>query len=252
MTSKSRLLEGKVALVTGASRGIGKSIAERFASEGAVVYANCRQEGCFDPIAARWSEQYSTQVIPVYYDVTDEQKTKSTFTKIMKEKKRLDILVNNAGIMEDALIGMISMDLMKQIFNTNVFAVINHMQLAARLMKKNGSGSIINMSSIVGVNGNPGQTVYSGSKGAIVAVTRTAAKELGPNKIRVNAIAPGMIDTDMYRSIGEEKMAEHQKSIKMGRLGTPEDIASATLFLASDLSQYVTGQILGVDGGAIL
>lgn len=108
------------------------------------------------------------------------------------------------------------------------------------------------MSSIVGVNGNPGQTVYSGSKGAIVAVTRTAAKELGPNKIRVNAIAPGMIDTDMYRSIGEEKMAEHQKSIKMGRLGTPEDIASATLFLASDLSQYVTGQILGVDGGAIL
>jgi 3-oxoacyl-[acyl-carrier protein] reductase len=252
MTLNSRLLEGKVAFITGASRGIGKSIAERFASEGAIVYANCRQEGCFDSIAARWSEQYSTKVIPIYYDVTDEQKTKTAFVGIFKEQKRIDVLVNNAGIMEDALIGMIPMDLMKQIFNTNVFAVINHMQLAARLMKRNGSGSIINMSSIVGVNGNPGQTVYSGSKGAIVAVTKTAAKELGPNKIRVNAIAPGMIDTDMYRSIGDEKMAEQQKSIKMGRLGMPEDIAGVALFLASDLSQYVTGQILGVDGGAII
>jgi len=252
MTLNSRLLEGKVALVTGASRGIGRSIVERFASEGATVYANSRQAGSIDPICMDLSRQHSTEVIPVYYDVTNSLKTKDVFVKIMKERKQLDILVNNAGVMEDALIGMISLDLMHKIFDTNVFAVINHLQLAARLMKKGKSGSIINLSSIVGVNGNPGQSVYSASKGAVVALTKTAAKELGPDHIRVNAIAPGMIDTDMYRSIGEEKMSEHLGMIKLGRIGNPEDIADAALFLASDLSRYVTGQILGVDGGAIV
>ncbi|MGI6226029.1 MAG: SDR family NAD(P)-dependent oxidoreductase [Peptococcales bacterium] len=252
MTLNSRLLEGKVALVTGASRGIGRSIVERFASEGATVYANSRQAGSIDPICMDLSCQHSTEVIPVYYDVTDSLKTKDVFVKIMKERKQLDILVNNAGVMEDALIGMISLDLMHKIFDTNVFAVINHLQLAARLMKKGKSGSIINLSSIVGMNGNPGQSVYSASKGAVVALTKTAAKELGPDHIRVNAIAPGMIDTDMYRSIGEEKMSEHLGMIKLGRIGNPEDIADAALFLASDLSRYVTGQILGVDGGAIV
>lgn len=252
MTLNSRLLEGKVALVTGASRGIGRSIVERFASEGATVYANSRQAGSIDPICMDLSRQHSTEVIPVYYDVTNSLKTKDVFVKIMKERKQLDILVNNAGVMEDALIGMISLDLMHKIFDTNVFAVINHLQLAARLMKKGKSGSIVNLSSIVGVNGNPGQSVYSASKGAVVALTKTAAKELGPDHIRVNAIAPGMIDTDMYRSIGEEKMSEHLGMIKLGRIGNPEDIADAALFLASDLSRYVTGQILGVDGGAIV
>ena len=252
MTLNSRLLEGKVALVTGASRGIGRSIVERFASEGATVYANSRQAGSIDPICMDLSRQHSTEVIPIYYDVTDSLKTKDVFVKIMKERKQLDILVNNAGVMEDALIGMISLDLMHKIFDTNVFAVINHLQLAARLMKKGKSGSIINLSSIVGMNGNPGQSVYSASKGAVVALTKTAAKELGPDHIRVNAIAPGMIDTDMYRSIGEEKMSEHLGMIKLGRIGNPEDIADAALFLASDLSRYVTGQILGVDGGAIV
>ena len=177
MTLNSDCLR-KVALVTGASRGIGRSIVERFASEGATVYANSRQAGSIDPICMDLSCQHSTEVIPVYYDVTDSLKTKDVFVKIMKERKQLDILVNNAGVMEDALIGMISLDLMHKIFDTNVFAVINHLQLAARLMKKGKSGSIINLSSIVGMNGNPGQSVYSASKGAVVALTKTAAKEL--------------------------------------------------------------------------
>lgn len=252
MTSNSRLLEGKVALVTGASRGIGRSIVERFASEGAIVYANCRQVGSLDSLCSDLSQKHATEVVPAYYDVTDTSKSKEVFVRIMKERKQLDILVNNAGIMQDALIGMISSELMHTIFETNVFAVINHLQLAARLMRKGHSGSIINLSSIVGVNGNPGQSVYAASKGAVVALTKTAAKELGPDCIRVNAIAPGMINTDMYRSIGEEKMATHLGMIKLGRIGTPEEIADAALFLASNLSRYVTGQILGVDGGAII
>ena len=188
----------------------------------------------------------------MYYDVTDSIRTKEAFSRIMKEKKRLDVLVNNAGIMEDALIGMITDELMSRIFNTNVFAVINHLQLAARLMKRNKAGSIINLASVVGTHGNPGQTVYSASKGAIVSLTKTSAKELGSDGIRVNAIAPGMIDTDMYRSIGEEKMAEHLRMIKLGRIGVPSEIADSALFLASDLSRYITGQILGVDGGVVI
>lgn len=252
MTSKSRFLEGKVALVTGSSRGIGRSIVERFASEGATVYANCRTDGSFDTVAQDLSKLHGVEVIPLYYDVTDSIRTKEAFSRIMKEKKRLDVLVNNAGIMEDALIGMITDELMSRIFNTNVFAVINHLQLAARLMKRNKAGSIINLASVVGTHGNPGQTVYSASKGAIVSLTKTSAKELGSDGIRVNAIAPGMIDTDMYRSIGEEKMAEHLRMIKLGRIGVPSEIADSALFLASDLSRYITGQILGVDGGVVI
>lgn len=252
MISKSRLLEGKIALVTGASRGIGKSIAERFASEGAVVYANCRQEGCFDSIATRWSEQYSTQVIPVYYDVTDEQKTKKAFDGILKEQKRLDILVNNAGIMEDSLIGMITEELLLKEFSVNVFAAINHLQLAARVMKRNSFGSIVNISSIVGVEGSSGQVVYSATKGAIISMTKSAAKELATQYIRVNAIAPGIIETDLIRKLEPSIIEERKKSIGMGRLGSSSEVAESALYFASDLSQYVTGQILGVDGGAIL
>jgi len=252
MTSKSRLLEGKIALVTGSSRGIGRSIVERFASEGAMVYANCRTSGSFDIVAQELSKLHGVEVVPLYYDVTDPIQTKEAFSLIMKERKRLDVLVNNAGIMEDALIGMITNELMQRIFNTNVFAVINHLQLAARLMKRNKAGSIINLASVVGTHGNSGQTVYSASKGAVISLTKTSAKELGSDGIRVNAIAPGMIDTDMYRSIGEEKMTEHLGMIKLGRIGEPSEIADSALFLASDLSRYITGQILGVDGGVVI
>lgn len=252
MKSRSRLLEGKVVLITGSGRGIGKSIAELFASEGAIVYANCRQEGCFDLMAARWSDQYLTQVIPIYYDVTDEKKTKRAFAGILKEQKRLDILVNNAGIMEDALIGMITEELLLKEFSVNVFAAINHLQLAARVMKRNGYGSIINISSIVGVKGSSGQVVYSATKGAIISMTKSAAKELATQNIRVNAIAPGIIETDLIKNLEPSIIEERKKSIGMGRLGNPSEVAESALYFASDLSQYVTGQILGVDGGAIL
>lgn len=246
------ILEGKVCLITGTSRGIGAETARRFAEEGAIVYANAMVNGSIDDRSKMWERQYGTKVIPVYFDVTDEKSSKQAIMKIKQEQGRLDVLVNNAGVMRDALIGMVNNQLMQEIFSVNVFAVMNMLQLANKLMSRQKSGSIINLSSIVGVEGNAGQLVYSASKGAVAALTKTAAKELAPNNVRVNAIAPGMIDTDMFRSVGDEKMEEHLKNIKMGRLGTPLDIANAVIFFASDLSEYITGQILGVDGEAMV
>lgn len=246
------LLKDKVCLVTGTNRGIGAATLRRFAEEGAIVYANSRTVGKMDDICKELGERYKTTVIPVYFDVKDEKTAKEVIMSIKKRYNRLDVLVNNAGVMKDALIGMITTDLMKEIFEVNVYATVNMLQLANKLMCRQKSGSIINMSSIVGITGNIGQTVYSASKGAVATLTKTASKELAPYNIRVNAVAPGMIDTDMFRSIGGEKVQEHLGKIRMGRLGTPEEIANACVFLASDLSQYVTGQILGVNGATII
>ena len=246
------LLNNKVCLVTGTSRGIGSVIVQRFAEEGAIVYANARKIGCIDERCRQLSETTEGAVYPVYFDVRDEVAAKNCVMDIRKKHEKIDVLVNNAGVMKDALIGMISKDLMQDIFSVNVFAVMNMLQLTARIMMKQKYGSIINISSIVGVEGNAGQLVYSASKGAVAALTKTAAKELASHNIRVNAIAPGMIDTDMFRSIGEEKMQQHLNNIKMGRFGTPKDIANAIVFFASDLSSYVTGEILGVDGEALV
>ena len=246
------LLDGKVCLVTGASRGIGAATVKRFAREGAVVYANARTPKNLDDLCIELSEKYNTTVKALYFDVRDEAAAKKAVLQIRKETGRLDVLVNNAGVMKDALIGMISKDLMQEIYDTNVFGVMNMIQLASKLMMFQKSGSIINLSSIVGLKGNPGQLVYSATKGAVTAMTKTAAKELASQGIRVNAVAPGMIDTDMFRSIGNEKMQEHIANIRMGRLGTPEEVADAILFLASDLSGYITGEILGVNGSAMV
>lgn len=246
------LLDGKVCLVTGASRGIGAATVKRFAREGAVVYANARTPKNLDDLCIELSEKYNTTVKALYFDVRDEAAAKKAVLQIRKEIGRLDVLVNNAGVMKDALIGMISKDLMQEIYDTNVFGVMNMIQLASKVMMFQKSGSIINLSSIVGLKGNPGQLVYSATKGAVTAMTKTAAKELASQGIRVNAVAPGMIDTDMFRSIGNEKMQEHIANIRMGRLGIPEEVADAILFLASDLSGYITGEILGVNGSAMV
>jgi len=246
------LLTNKVAFITGTSRGIGKNIVEQYAINNATIYANARTEGSIDDYTKKLCKKYNVTIIPLYFDVTDVTAAKNAILKIKKEQGKLDILVNNAGIMKDALIGMISADMMHEIFETNVFAVMEMIQLASKLMTRQKSGSIINISSIVGVNGNKGQLVYSASKGAIISITKTAAKELAPNNIRVNAIAPGMIDTAMFRSISESHQSELVNNIGMGRIGSPEDVAKACVFLASDLSNYVTGQILGVDGSAIV
>lgn len=246
------LLNNKVCLVTGSSRGIGAATVRRFVEEGAIVYANARCPNNLDALYEEMSQKNPGRVKAVYFDVRDEYASKQAFLQIKKEEGRLDVLVNNAGIMKDALIGMISKSLMQDIFETNVFGVMNMLQLAAKLMVRQNNGSIINLSSIVGLEGNPGQLVYSASKGAVAAITKTASKELAPQGIRVNAIAPGMIETDMFKSIGPIKMQEHLEHIRSGRFGTPEDVADVIVFLASDLSRYVTGEIIGVNGSAMV
>lgn len=242
------LLQDKICFITGAGKGIGRATLERFVEEGAqLIYANDIVEGCLDAYCAEHA-----QVVPLYFDVSDVAQARQAFLKIKQEAKRLDVLVNNAGMMKDALIGTISHSLMERLFAVNVFGTMELLQLASKLMMTQKCGSIINLSSIVGMTGNPGQLVYSATKGAIVSLTKTAAKELAPKGIRVNAIAPGMIDTDMMRSIGEKHLQVHLDNIPLGRLGEPREIADACVFLASDMSSYITGHVLSVDASVLV
>jgi 3-oxoacyl-[acyl-carrier protein] reductase len=241
------LLKDKICLVTGANRGIGQAVARLFIEEGATVYASARRAGSLDALVEVCG---SNRLIPLYFDVTDTKEMKAAFLRIRKEQGRLDVLINNAGIMKDALIGMINSELLSEVFGANVFGTIEALQFAAGIMRRQKSGSIINFSSIVGVEGTAGQAVYAASKGAVIALTKAAAKELAPQGIRVNAVAPGFIDTDLFRSIGEKRVESASESVGMGRLGTPDDIARVCVFLASDLSEYVTGQVIGIDGSA--
>jgi 3-oxoacyl-[acyl-carrier protein] reductase len=249
---KSRLLEGKVSLITGTSKGIGRAIADRFAGEGAIVYANARKEGSIDDWAKECSEINRTQVIPVYFDVTDYVAAKQVVMQIVKEHQRIDILVNNAGIVSYELLGMIQPENLRTMFEVNVVAMIQLIQLISRIMSRQKKGSIINISSIVGVNGVKGQLAYSATKGAVISLTKSAAKELAANNIRVNAIAPGMVATERLSAILEKSFSERISDIGMGRLAEPREVADACVFLGSDMSQYISGQILGVDGCTVL
>lgn len=245
-----KLLEGKVAFITGCSRGIGRAVMERFAQEKAVVYANTRNVGDIDSISEELSNSYETKIVPCYFDIRDKNAIKEYVMKIKAEQGKLDVLVNNAGIMKDALIEMVDDTTLQDTFDINVFSMIYMTQMALKLMKRGAGGSIINLSSIVGVRGSAGKTVYAASKGAVANLTMTWARELVKNNIRVNALAPGKIDTDMYRIIGEDKAGINEVGMK--RLGKPEEVANAVLFLASDLSSYITGEIIGVNGGWFL
>lgn len=240
------LLENKVCLITGAGKGLGKATLEAFLKEGAFIYATDIIEGSLNDYIGNSSVEI------LYFDVSDSEAVKTCMKRVNKEKGRLDVLVNNAGIMEDALIGSITRKLMERIFATNVYGTMEMLQWAAKIMMKQKSGSIINISSIVGITGNPGQLVYSATKGSIISLTKTAAKELGPKGIRVNAIAPGMIDTDMMQSVGAKYLEHYIENIPLGRLGKPEEIADACLFLASDMSTYITGHILNVDASVLV
>lgn len=246
-------LDGKVAFVTGAARGIGFATASVLAAAGAAVVLGGRNPESLAAAAERIrSGMPEARLLPLVCDVADEESVKHAFQSIFREFKRLDVLVANAGVLDDALIGMVTVKQIEKVFGANTFGVLYCAQYASRLMARNGGGSIVALSSIIGTNGNVGQAVYGGSKAAVIGITKSLAKELAPQNIRVNAIAPGFIDTDMARSIPEEKFAERLASIKMGRIGSAEEVANAILFLASDMSSYVTGQILGVDGGMLI
>jgi 3-oxoacyl-[acyl-carrier protein] reductase len=242
-------LSGRVALVTGASRGIGLAIAQRLAAAGASVVVNARtiDDGILEAFGKDEAQRISVLPGDVGAPETAGQMTRAIFT----HHKRLDILVNNAGIMRPAPIGMISDDEIDRTLATNLAGAIRLIQSAARLMARTG-GSIVNLSSIVGLKGATGQLAYAASKAGIVGATLAAAKELAPKGIRVNAVAPGFIETGLTAALSAEVRHEALGSIGLARAGTVEDVADAVLFLASDLSRYVTGQVLGVDGGMVL
>lgn len=246
-------LQGKVALITGSTRGIGWACAQALAQHGATILLNGHQNP--DLLRQRVEEiaaQYSVPAEGFSFDVGDAPAVKATYSTIFNKHRRLDILVNNAGIFEGALLGMVSTELSDRMFRTNVQGVLWNMQFASRLMARNKTGSIVNLSSIIGRVGTPGQVLYSGTKAAVIGMTLSAAKELASLGIRVNAVAPGFIDTEMVRHLPQPKREEVLRNINMQRLGTPEDVAKVVLFLASDLAAYVTGQVLGVDGGMVM
>lgn len=248
-----RFLENKVCIITGAAQGIGKSIAERFAGDGAIVYACDRQEGSMDVWAEQCVATQGTRVIPLYFDVTDAVAVKSAFMSIFKREGRIDVLVNNAGVVFNKKIGMIVRPETELMFRVNVIAVIEMVQLVSRLMARNGGGSIVNIASVTAVLGSPGQSAYSATKGAVMSFTKSAAKELAPIGVRVNAVAPGIVKTERFSELYEEsgeKIDTRIQKIALGRLGTPDDVANACAFLASDRASYISGQILGVDGCA--
>lgn len=182
-------------------------------------------------------------------DVGDQNSLKAAFKEVIGHTKKLDFLVNNAGILRDAILGMISGTQIEEVMRTNLFSVIHTMQFASRLMMTHKSGSIVNVASIIGRTGNEGQVVYGASKAAVLGATKSAARELAPHGIRVNAVAPGVIDTSMIANIPTPKMQDLMRSIKMGRLGKPEEVAKVICMLASSYTSYVTGQVVGVDGG---
>ena len=246
------LLAGKRVLITGATRGIGLAIAERFAAEGASLYLNGRDEPRVTQLAERLSREFGVACAPLLFDVADPEAVKAAFRELFTQTKVLDVLVNNAGILDDALIGMVTPAQIERTFACNSFSVLYCSQYAARMLQRNGGGSIINLASIIGRVGNAGQAVYGGSKAAVIGMTQSLAKELATQQIRVNAIAPGFIDTDMAHSLSEEKFQQRLDSIAMGRIGSADEVAKVALFLASELSSYVTGQVIGVDGGMLI
>jgi len=249
-TSELTMLQNQIALVTGSSRGIGSSIAKKFAESGAVVFANAKTPGSLSHLSSH--DYQHGKVIPVYFDVTDRAAVKDVFVRIKDEYGRLDCLVNNAGILVDTLITMLDRKTLRDIYEVNVFSLFDLMSFSARMMIPKRTGSIINIASICGDEGGMrGQTAYSSSKGAVIALTKTAAKELGQFNIRVNSVSPGFIDTDMFRSGPKNIQDQLTKGVYLdGRVGTSEEVANVCLFLASNLSSYVNGENIRVDGFA--
>lgn len=246
-----KLLEGKVALITGASRGIGKGIAEKFAQHGASIaftYLSSVEKGkaLEEELAA-----YGIKAKGYRSDAADYKAAEELINNIVTDFGALHVVVNNAGITRDNLLMRMTEESWDEVINTNLKSVFNITKAVQRQMLKQRYGSIINMSSVVGVNGNAGQANYAASKAGINGFTKSIAKELGSRNIRCNAIAPGFIETEMTAVLDQNVVQGWRDSIPLKRGGTTEDVANATLFLASDMSAYITGQVINVCGGML-
>jgi len=246
-----RHLDGKAALVTGASRGIGRAICRRLAEAGADVAGLDIDLGLMDETAALCGEE-GAKFLALEADVRDFRQVREAVKKVVAEFDSLDVLVNNAGITRDNLLIRMDEADWDAVLDINLKGVFNGIKAAARPMMKQRSGTIVNIASVVGVIGNAGQANYSASKGGVIALTKTAARELAPRGVRVNAVAPGFIQTAMTDKLSEDARAHLIGQIPLGRLGRPQDVAAAVLFLVGPDSSYITGQVVRIDGGMVM
>jgi len=250
-----KLLENKVVIVTGAARGIGEAIALKFAEQGAHIAFSYISESSTEKAIALEQKLKASGIKAKGYrtNASDFTACETFVNDVTKEFGSIDVCVNNAGISKDALLLRMTAETWDEVMSVNLKSVFNMTKQVIRPMIKKRSGSIINMSSVIGVMGNAGQSSYAASKAGIIGFTKSIAKELGSRNIRCNAIAPGFVETDMTSYLKEGESADKYKAgIPLGRFATPEDIANVTLFLASDLSSYITGQVLNADGGLLM
>jgi len=247
-----KLLEGKTVIVTGASRGIGKGIARKMAEHGANVAFTYRSS---EEKARELEKELSALGVKAKAyrsDASDFQQAQDLVNEVLKEFGSVDVLINNAGITKDNLLLRMSEQDFDDVIRVNLKSVFNMTKAVTRPMMKARKGSIINIGSVVGIRGNAGQANYAASKAGIIGFTKSVAQEFGSRNIRSNVVAPGFIETEMTAALDEKILEEWKKQIPLKRTGTPEDVANACLFLASDLSDYITGQVLVVDGGMVM
>ena len=246
------LLKGKTALITGASRGIGRAIAVCFAQEGANVaftYLSSVEKG--QALEAEL-QQFGTNIKGYRSDASDFKAADELTTQVVADFGTIDIVINNAGITRDGLLMRMSEENWDEVMRVNLKSIFNLTKAVTKVMMKARSGSIVNITSVVGLTGNAGQANYAASKAGMIGFTKSVAKELGSRNIRCNALAPGFIETEMTGELNEKAVEEWKQTIPLKRGGQPNEVANAALFLASDLSKYITGQVLQVDGGMVM
>ncbi|MBW6515898.1 MAG: 3-oxoacyl-[acyl-carrier-protein] reductase [Candidatus Cloacimonetes bacterium] len=244
-------LENKVAVITGSARGIGFAIASAFARQGALSVIIDLYQDAVDAAVGKINDQ-GYKAVGFAANVTDSQSIESVFTEIISQYSRIDILVNNAGITRDMLIMKMSENDWDSVINVNLKGTFNCIQKVCRIMMKQREGVIINISSVIGISGNAGQANYAASKGGVIALTKSAAKEFASRNIRVNAVAPGFIQTEMTANLPETVVSNYLESIPLKKAGTADDVANVCIFLASEDASYITGQTINVDGGLIM
>lgn len=244
------MLKGKTAFITGTNRGLGKAFAEEFARNGANLIPHARRETPeFASFCTELASRHGVQVRPVFFDMTDCRAMKEVVGKLVVSKARIDILVNNAGVTDNAFFQMSSEKMLRNEFEVNVFAPFFLTQYVLKTMLRQKSGSIVNVSSVSGLRGDVGRSVYGMTKAALASMTQSLAAEVGRHGIRVNAIAPGFIDTDMMSVMAEEVIQRNVEQSRLGRIGKPEEVAKLAVFLASDAASYMTGEIIRITGG---
>lgn len=241
-------LEGKVSLITGAAQGIGKATALKFAREGAIVVVCDVQQAGIDQVVAQ-CEAAGAQAAGYIMDVTNREQVESVVAQVKERFGRIDVLINNAGITQDARLQKMTLAQFDRVIDVNLRGVFHCAQTVADVMVAQGSGSIVNASSVVGIYGNFGQTNYAATKFGVIGFTKTWSRELGAKGVRVNAVAPGFITTPMVKAMPENVLQSMEAKVPLKRLGEPEEIANVYAFLASDEASYINGAVISVDGG---